>query len=51
MGVQERSFRSLKYHVANLRKRKQMQFYKLKALRLTPKPIVDFYYARIKKSL
>ncbi|MBZ5684379.1 MAG: hypothetical protein LAP86_05025 [Acidobacteriia bacterium] len=43
--------RSLKYHVANLRQRKQMQFYKLKVLRLTPKSIVDFYYGRIKKIL
>ena len=43
--------RSLIYHVANLRERKQMQFYKLKVLRLTPNPVVDFYYARIKKSL
>lgn len=43
--------RSLKYHVSNVRKRKQMQFYKLKVLRFTPKPIVDFYYARIRKNL
>jgi len=44
-------FRSLRYHLVNLRKRKQMGFYKLKVLRLTPKPVVDFYYARIKQTL
>ncbi len=44
-------FRSLKYHLANLRKRKHAQFYKLKVLRMTPKPIVDFYYAQIKRSV
>jgi FkbM family methyltransferase len=50
-GSAQAWFRSLKYHVANLRKRKQMQFYKLTVLRFTPKPIVDFYYARIRKNL
>ena len=54
-GARDRSakawFRSLRYHAANLRKRKQMQFYKLKVLRLTPKPVVDFYYVRIKQNL